>query len=139
MTVRGRLLVVLTALMRPVRLPVRLLHETTHIAAATPWLADWQIVIGPTDSPDELGVDIAFDEDAPVWGIALAYLAPMLLGLVGMALVGVGILVDGIPLPDTTLDLALWSAAGLGWFLYTAPSVADVHGALAIALGDDDA
>jgi len=124
---------------RPVKLPVRLLHEATHIAAATPWLADWRLVIGPAGSDDELGVDIAFADDAPAWGIALAYLAPMLLGLLGVSLVAVAVLVGGVFLPQTAFELAVWSAAGLGWVLYTAPSVADIHGALAVTGGDDDA
>jgi len=129
----------LARLTRPVKLPIRVLHEATHIAAATPWLADWRLVIGPTNSGDELGVDVSFSEDAPAWGIALAYLAPMLLGLLGVLCVGVAVLVEGVPLPTTTLDLAVWSAGGLGWFLYTAPSVADIHGALGVLGGDSDA
>lgn len=128
------------ALTRPLKLPVRLLHEATHIAAATPWLDDWRLVVGPTDSEDELGVDVAFADDAPAWGIALAYLAPLLFGLVGAAGVAAGVLVGGIPLPKSGFELALWSAAGLGWVLYSTPSVADIHGALAELQGvrDDD-
>lgn len=128
----------LARLTRPLKLPVRVVHELTHIVAATPWLDDWRLVIGPTDSPDELGVDVAFADDAPAWGIALAYVAPLICGLVGLIGVGIGILIDGIPLPQTTYELALWSAAGLGWYLYSIPSSADIHGAISALGGESD-
>lgn len=138
MSVRERSLGLLATLARPFKLPVQLLHELTHIAAAAPWLEDWRLVVGPTDSEDELAVDVAFAEGAPAWGIAVAYLAPMLTGLVGALTVAGSLSVGGLAPPATTLDLALWSAAGLGWFLYTAPSYADVAGAVALARGGAD-
>jgi hypothetical protein len=136
----ARVTTALAVLTRPAKLPVRLLHEATHIAAAAPWCEDWRLVVGPTDSADELGVDIAWGDGAPWWGVALAFLAPMLLGLVGAACVAVAVVTGGVALPQTTFELALWSAAGLGWVLYSIESPADIAGALVAAKqrGDDE-
>lgn len=127
----------LNAALRPLKLPWKLLHEGAHLAAASPWLSEWNIVIGPTGSDRELDIYIEFDDDAPAWAIALSYLAPLLTGLVGLVVVGISILVMGLPLTPTATDLLLWTAAGLGWTLYTLPSVRDIDGAVEVMRSGD--
>ena len=118
------------AIVRPLKLAPKLLHEGTHLAAAAPWLQDWNIVIGPTGSESELDVYVEFVEDAPAWGIALSYLAPMLTALLGLLTVGGVVLVHGLPLTASGTDLLLWTAAAIGWTLYGLPSRRDIDGAL---------
>lgn len=139
--IRDSLTTLANAAARPIKLGPKLLHEGVHLIGGAPWIAEWNIVIGPTGSDRELDVYVDFVDDAPTWGIVLSYLAPMLTGLLGLLVAGILIWTYGLPLAPTATDLLLWAAAGLGWVLYTAPSVQDVHGALETLdgnVGDED-
>lgn len=114
---------------RAVRLPIHLLHELTHIAAALPWATDWRLVVGPRDSDAPMDVFVEFDEDAPRVGVALTHLAPFLAGLLG-ALAAVAALELGlVGTPSTPRELLVYSALAMAWALYSLPSAQDRHGA----------
>jgi len=100
------------------------LHELTHAVAAYPW-ADIDICLDGTDSR----VTMDWDDDAPVWAVRLAHLAPTLVGL-GIAMLLV--VVFGVPsvsgLGGLALhDLGLLVILFVNWVVYVFPSYADRH------------
>lgn len=106
-------------------LPVRLLHELSHLAVALPWADDWQIVV----DADDAAARVSWAEDTPAWGVVLSALAPALLGL-GVALSALAfVLSTGRPLPQSLMDALWWTLGVVGWALYTAPSPADCRSA----------
>lgn len=127
------------SLSRATRLPIQLAHECAHVLAAAPWAEDWEIVVGPAESDVSMDTFVEWREDAPGWGIALAHLAPLLTGLLGMLVAGLLLASGRLPAPVTAWDLLVWSALAMAWTLYTLPSRRDLVGALeALKEGDDD-
>jgi len=119
-------------------LPIHLLHEFVHVLAAVPWADDWEVVVGPSDRDVSMDTFVEFRDDAPSVAVAFAHLAPFLTGLLGATVAGSLLVVGHVSAPSTTYELLLWSAAAMGWTLYTRPSGHDISGALAALEADDD-
>lgn len=105
--------------------PIRILHELTHVLAALPWAEEWQIII----EPGYAEARVAWDEHTPGWGVAIASLAPALVGALLASVVLVSALLEGFPLPATAEAGLWWALGGVAWALYAAPSPGDLQGA----------
>lgn len=123
---------------RAARVPVELLHELTHAAAAAPWATDWQIVVGPGEAELSMHTVVEFRDDTPAWAEAFAHLAPFVTGLLGALVAGLMLMLGRGIGGVTGWDLLVYSALGMAWALYTLPSRADLEGARAALEADDD-
>lgn len=117
---------------RHVLLPWILLHELCHVVAAAPWASDWQVTI----ASEGAAAHVEWREDAPGWGMALAFLAPMLSGATIALATGVA-LSSGVTPEPSPLSLLTWTAWGLGLIALTWPSKGDIEGAKAAVGGDE--
>lgn len=111
--------------------PVQLIHEFAHVAAAAPWAEDWEVVIGPAERDVAMDTFVEFEEDAPRLAVAFAHLAPFVSGLLGALVAGLLMMLGGVSGPRSAWDLLLWSALALAWALFTRPSGHDLEGARA--------
>lgn len=68
--------------------PALLLHELTHYVFSLPWADELSIEIrlGP-----ESAVYASWRNDAPLWGIALAHLAPTVVGVLSVPIMFTGV------------------------------------------------
>lgn len=129
------------ALWRVPVVPVQLVHELAHVAAAAPWAEDWEVVIGPAERDVAMDTFVEFRPDAPSVAVAFAHLAPLLTGLLGALVAGLLILLGDVSGPTSARDVMLWAALAMAWALYTRPSDHDLDGAVRAFQGseaDDD-
>lgn len=108
--------------MRWTLLPFSLLHELLHVAAARPWVEQWRVEFGSHDRPC---AQVQFRDDAPLWGIALAHLAPLLASGVIMLATGVALITGLFPALPPRLNLLLWTMLLASIVLLSKPSQAD--------------
>lgn len=107
-------------------LPVAVAHEATHWIAAQPVADDAALEVSATDA--EAHCLVEFASDARPTLVAVACLAPTLLGY-GLATVVVAWwLLSGGDLPATVVGWAKLALAGVVWQLYAHPSPADRQG-----------
>lgn len=108
--------------------PSTVAHELTHAAVAYPW-AD-SIDVRVTRPAGENAVYIDWREGVKRWQVAVASLAPFLMGIV--ALVGALVLwvAGGFSLPESGVGLAKLAIVAMWWVLYVIPSSDDVATAL---------
>jgi len=111
-------------------LPATLLHEATHAMFSAPWSRELALVLNPRGV--EAAVHVDWREDAPRLAVALAHLAPAIVGSLLAILVAVYWLVTpGIVLPETVAGWGRLSIAAFVWWIYVTPSREDLEGALA--------
>lgn len=108
--------------MRWALLPFSLLHELLHVAAARPFADQWSVAFGSHERPY---AKVHFREDAPVWGIALAHLAPLLCGAVVTLALGAALLLDAFPALPPRLNALVWLSVLASIVLLSKPSQAD--------------
>jgi len=107
-------------------LPPTLLHEVMHAAAAAPVSERVGIVLEPRSLRAECIWE--YPDEAEVGALVERFilLCPFLVGLVlGSAVLGVALL-NGFALPDSALDLLMWSLGLVWWLVFTAPSGVDL-------------
>ena len=109
-------------------LPATLLHEATHAAFSAPWSRELALVMNPRGV--EAAVHVDWQEDAPRLAVALAHLAPAIVGSALAILVAVyWLATPGIGLPATVAGWGRLSIACWCWWIYVTPSREDVQGA----------
>ena len=108
-------------------LPATLLHEATHAAFSAPWSRELALVMNPRGV--EAAVHVDWQEDAPRLAVALAHLAPAIVGSVLAIMVSVYWLGSGGQLPATVAGWGRLSIACWCWWIYVTPSRADLEGA----------
>jgi hypothetical protein len=108
--------------------PVAWAHEATHYAAAKPWVQADESGIHTAVRDGEAYARLAWTIDTPRWAVAVAHLAPTILGFALGAVVAVWFLASGGDLPEAVGGWARLSLACLVWALYTTPSREDLLG-----------
>jgi hypothetical protein len=108
--------------------PVALAHEATHYAAAKPWVHADDSGIHTAVRDGEAYARLAWSIDTPRWAVAVAHLAPTILGFALGAVVAVWFLASGGDLPSAVGGWAKLSLACIVWALYTTPSREDLLG-----------
>lgn len=103
-------------------LPFSLLHELLHIAAARPFAEEWTVAFGSHKRP---AASVKFRADAPVWGVALAHLAPLLASAVVMLATGAALAFGVFPALPPRLNALLWASLLAAIVLLAKPSQAD--------------
>jgi len=122
--------------MAMVTLPPTLIHEILHCLAAAPVADRVALVIEPTQLHAES--QIWWSSDPPAWFIRFVHLIPHLGGLVVGAAVSWYWVQTGMSLPATGGDVLLWCVAAMWWLQVTAPSMADMRGALEAGTGGEN-
>jgi hypothetical protein len=103
------------------RLPAKLAHELTHIAAMLPWVEQWRI--GIEHSATE--VEVALDESIPRWAVVIGHLAPFIVGVVLGSVMLLWVALRGLPLPRTVSGWGQLAIALCLWTAYSWPSEED--------------
>jgi len=116
-------------------LPPTLVHEILHCLAAAPAADRVALVVEPTQLHAES--QIWWTGDPSAWFIRFVHLIPHFGGLVVGAVVCWQWFVAGLTLPSTSADVFLWSVAAMWWLQITAPSAADIRGALEVDGGEN--
>lgn len=101
-------------------LPVRFLHELTHVLFALPWAEAWRIEI----RADGQTAFVEFEPGAPRWAVWLSHHAPVVMGALVFPVLlasSVGMLVSGPSMTDWLLVMVGFVA----WTAYAKPSVSD--------------
>jgi hypothetical protein len=115
-----------------VSLPPALAHELTHYLAAGP-VAEERRLVGLFSRRPHVGV--SWRADASRLGIALAALAPLVVGIaVGVLALTWGVIAGG-PLPETPRQWLIAAVGAIYYAIYTWPSAGDRRAALG---GGDD-
>lgn len=109
-----------------ITLPVALAHEATHWIAAKPVADDAVLSVSATDA--EAHCDIDWTAGARPTLIAIACLAPTILGFGLAAVVVAWWLARGGDLPEAVVGWAKLSIAAIVWSLYAYPSPSDREG-----------
>jgi hypothetical protein len=107
--------------------PVALAHEATHWLAMQPVADDAALEISATDAEARLE-SIEWRDDARPTLVAVACLAPTVLGYGLGALVAVWWVSAGFELPASIVGWAKLSIAAIVWQLYAYPSASDRQG-----------
>jgi hypothetical protein len=116
-----------TTLPSLVTFPVALAHEATHWLAMQPVADDAALEVSATDAEAHLA-DIQWRPDARPTLVAVACLAPTILGYGLAATVVAWWLAAGGDLPATVVGWAKLSIAAIVWQLYAHPSPSDRQG-----------
>lgn len=116
----------------------RVLHELSHALLGAPFAHRVSLTFSVDDTA--AWCDVEFRENAPSWGVWLAFLAPFVIG-VGFLLATLAYAATaGIPLP-ADVEGWLWaSILGIWWTVYAYPSQQDRTGARNVTaeLNDDN-
>lgn len=107
-------------------LPVALAHEATHYVAAQPVADDAALDVRATDAEAHCTVD--WTSDARPTLVAVACLAPTILGYGLGTIVVAWWLLAGGTLPATVVGWAKLALAAIVWQLYAYPSPSDRQG-----------
>lgn len=103
--------------------PAVLAHEGIHAAVAWPWAEriEFDVAIGSRPT-----VDLYYPDDAPLWAVALANVAPFLVGLAAVPAVVWAVRWAGPGTPAALYLAVCWAAVGI-------PSREDLRPALVLA------
>lgn len=104
--------------------PSTVAHELTHAVVAYPW-AD-SIDVNVTRPAGENAVYIDWREGVARWQVAVASLAPFLMGIVALVAALVLWVTGGFSLPTSGVELAKMAVVAMWWALYMVPSPDDV-------------
>ena len=115
-----------TTLAALLTLPVAFAHEATHWIAAKPVADDAALEVSATDAEAHCLVDWAADARPTL--VAVACLAPTLLGYALATVVVTWWLLADFELPATLVGWARLSIAAIVWQLYAYPSPKDRRG-----------
>jgi len=107
-------------------LPVALAHETTHYVAAQPVADDAALNVSATDAEAHCRVEWATDARPTL--VAVACLAPALVGYGLATIVVAWWVLAGGDLPATVVGWAKLALAAIVWQLYAHPSPSDRQG-----------
>lgn len=121
-SVLTRLLAVFMLARRLATFPAAVAHEATHVAAASPWLEDWGIVI----ERDSARAILDWRQGRPDWAVIVGHLAPFLVGTALGAVVLAYTVLYGFRLPATVQGWGELAIALLLWVSYTSPSASDL-------------
>jgi hypothetical protein len=111
--------------------PPVVLHELTHALLAQPWAERSGVVFDGADA----ALVVEWIDDPPVWGILLAHLGPLLIGLCAGS---VGVWRLWVAPPTSTAGWLLTGCIAAWWLVFTMPS-ADDRNPQADAERDSDA
>ena len=109
-----------------VSLPPTMAHEATHALFARPFAS--RVTVANTLSA-EPSCRVWWAEETPAWAIALAALAPLLVGIL-VGLLGLSWIVLVRYVPATAEGWLVASIATTWWGIYVTPSLSDLLTAL---------
>lgn len=112
------------ALLNCLLFPATAAHELTHAALWAPWTRERDIDMRPTQLNASVLVEL--DPEIPGWAHRLAYLGPLLFGLLFAVLAISWLIMGGGQFPDSVREQGLWAVLGAYWITYTMPSKADL-------------
>lgn len=110
-------------------------HEFTHAAFSAHW-SERMAILDPCDSSVEVAVD--WQAGTPLTAVAVAAVAPTLVGIGTVVVVGALVVADVVVvhMPVTAAEWLSFLVAGVWWALYAAPNPTDVGVARDALSGD---
>lgn len=106
-------------------IPATLAHELLHALASAPWAQEVTVSARPRSF--DVACLVEWREDTPRAAIALAHLAPVLVGLVAALVSGAIWYSSGGQLPSSTAEMVTWAVAAVWWAIFTWPSADDLN------------
>lgn len=108
--------------------PSTVAHELTHAVVAWPWAK--RVDVNVTRPAGENYVAIDWRDGVTRWQVAVASLAPFLMGILALVAALILWVAGGFSLPESGVELAKMAIVAMWWVLYAVPSADDVATAL---------